>query len=209
MRWHDTGDAPNSKDPLPYLSPMTNKDCETARVTLHMVMSVDGLIARPDKSIEWFNSSSEFATGVPVPELPDLEEAADCYMMGSRTYEHASHLAKEHGWPYGEVPTYVLSVRPLPVDRESVRLWPGDLLQLMQELKGQQYRNVWVVGGASVVSAFLREGLAHELRLVVLPIVLGQGLPFFSSLNKEYPLQLLNCTAYRNGMIELRYTIGQ
>jgi dihydrofolate reductase len=66
-----------------------------------------------------------------------------------------------------------------------------------------------VVGGASVVSAFLREGLAHELRLVVLPIVLGQGLPFFSSLNKEYPLQLLNCTAYRNGMIELRYAIDQ
>lgn len=69
-------------------------------VTLHMVSSLDGFIARKDNSISWLDSTGVYEAGVSISE----EEAAifvkgiDCYVLGSRTYEHALEL----GWPYGD-----------------------------------------------------------------------------------------------------------
>lgn len=66
-------------------------------VTLHMVSSLDGFIAKKDNSVSWLDSpGSIYEAGVSVSE----EEAAafvktiDCYVLGSRTYEHALEL----GW---------------------------------------------------------------------------------------------------------------
>src|ERR1019366_4456386 len=73
-------------------------------VTLHMVSSLDGFIAKPDNSVSWLNNAgSVYEAGVSITE----EEAAtfvrtiDCYVLGSHTYEHALEL----GWPYGDTPT--------------------------------------------------------------------------------------------------------
>jgi dihydrofolate reductase len=81
-----------------------------ARVTLHMVSSLDGFIAKKDNCISWLqNTGSVYEAGVFVSE----EEAAsfiktiDCYVLGSRTYEHALELE----WPYGDTPTVVVTGR--------------------------------------------------------------------------------------------------
>jgi dihydrofolate reductase len=54
---------------------------------------------------------------------------------------------------------------------------------------------------------FIRLKLADEIRLSVLPIILGDGTPFFDHVGKEQPLHLKNITAYKNGMVELWYEI--
>ena len=53
--------------------------------------------------------------------------------MGSSTYEFASQLAAEHGWPYGNKPTFVLSTRELKSERESVEFFSGHLEKLVDE----------------------------------------------------------------------------
>ena len=54
---------------------------------------------------------------------------------------------------------------------------------------------------------FIRLQLAHEIRLSVLPILLGGGLLFFDQLGLEQPLHLKDVTAYKNGMVELWYQV--
>jgi dihydrofolate reductase len=63
------------------------------------------------------------------------------------------------------------------------------------------------VGGASLVKNFIQLKLAHEIRLSILPILLGDGLPFFDRIGEEQALHLQNVTAYKSGMVELRYEI--
>ena len=88
---------------------------KNSRITLHMVCSLDGYIAKNDGSIDWMLSKDSFAEGVTLTEkdISDFLASVDCYVMGSYTYEHALEL----GWPYGETPVYVLSSRTLPKEK--------------------------------------------------------------------------------------------
>jgi dihydrofolate reductase len=69
------------------------------------------------------------------------------------------------------------------------------------------YRNVWIAGGAMVAKEFIRLKLADEIRLSVMPVILGDGTLFLDHLGQEQALHLKDVTAYKNGMVELWYEI--
>lgn len=54
---------------------------------------------------------------------------------------------------------------------------------------------------------FIYLKLADEIRISVLPIILGNGTPFFSTIGLEQVLHLKDVTAYKSGMVELWYEI--
>ncbi len=121
----------------------------TFKITIHMVSSLDGIIAKKDNSVSWFETSDYYEKGVILTDQ-DAEEflkTIDCYLMGSRTYEHALELSKSYGWAYGDVPTIVLTHRNLPVDRPNIEFYSGDLNKLVNERLKPNYKNVWLVGG--------------------------------------------------------------
>ena len=176
-------------------------------ITIHMVSSLDGLIAKPDNSIAWFETTDHYEKGGTGGDAAEFLKTIDCYVMGARTYEHALQLSKQYGWAYGDTPTIVVTHRRLSVERKSVELFAGDLAELLTQRLAPHYNNVWVVGGALLAKSFLQAGLADEIRLSILPIILGDGLPFFDHLGRELPLHVKEVTAYKNGMVELWYEI--
>lgn len=176
-------------------------------VTIHMVSSLDGIIAKKDNSISWFETTSIYDKGVVGEDPEEILKTIDCYVMGARTYELASELSKEYGWPYGDKPTIVLSNRMLQTDRQNVAFYAGDLNKFVTERLKPNYKNVWVVGGSTITKDFIRLQLADEVRISILPIILGDGLLFFDNIGQEQILHLKDTTAYKNGMVELRYKI--
>ena len=179
------------------------------KITIHMVSSLDGYIAKKDNSVSWFETSDKYENGTSFSEQ-DQEtflKTIDCYLMGSRTYEHALELSKSYGWAYGDIPTIVLTHRKLPIDRQNIETYSGDLIKLVNERLRPNYKNVWLVGGAELTKDFIRLNLADEIRQSIIPIILGEGTPFFDQIGKEQPLHLKDLTAYKNGMVELCYEI--
>ena len=172
-----------------------------------MVSSLDGIIAKKDNSVSWFEVSDYYEKGVSAPDSEEFLKTIDCYVMGARTYEHALELSKLYGWAYGDVPTIVLTHRNLPVNRKNIEIYSGDLDKLVNERLKPNYKNVWLVGGAMLAENFIRLKLADEIRLSVMPIILGDGTLFFDQIGQEQPLHLKNITAYKNGMVELWYEI--
>ncbi|SDE19047.1 Dihydrofolate reductase [Mucilaginibacter pineti] len=174
-----------------------------------MVSSLDGYIAKKDNSISWFETSDSYENGINITEQEAAEflKKIDCYIMGSRTYEHALELSKSYGWIYGDVPTVVLTHRELPVDRQNIETYSGDLNKLVNERLKPNYKNVWLVGGAELSRDFIRLNLADEIRQSILPIILGDGIPFFDQIRQEKALHLKNVTAHSSGMVELCYEI--
>jgi len=174
-----------------------------------MVSSLDGIIAKKDNSVSWFETSDHYekGTGITEQETAEFLKTIDCYVMGSRTYEHALELSKSYGWAYGDIPTIVVTHRNLPVERQNVEIYSGDLNKLVNERLKPNYQNVWVVGGANLAKDFIRANLADEIRLSVMPIILGDGTLFFDHLGQEQALHLKDVTAYKSGMVELWYEI--
>jgi len=186
---------------------MPNPD---SRVTIHMVASLDGFIARSDGRVEWLQTSDEFAGGETLD--PGSVEAflrtIDCYVMGSRTYETALRFeSKGFGWSYGDKPTFVLTTRNLPRNRDTVEFHAGDLAQFVNERLRPAYRSIWFVGGGAVSAECLGLGLADEVRYSILPVLIGDGIPFFQGLDRDIALHLLEDKAYKNGMVALRYEV--
>src|SRR5215468_2075511 len=148
------------------------------RVTLHVVSSLDGFIARKDNSVSWLDADgSVYEAGVSISaeEAAAFVKAIDCYVLGSRTYEHALEL----GWPYGDTPTVVVTGRKLPSTRKSVQFYSGDLKTLLDGKLAPRYRNIWLVGGAMLCQSFLELGLVAEIKLTIAPVLLGDGLRLF------------------------------
>ena len=182
----------------------------SSRVTIHMVASLDGFIARKDGGIDWLETSDEFAGGEALD--PDFVEqflkSIDCYVMGSKTYEAALNFdSKGLGWPYGDKPTFVLSHRKLPKVRDSVEFYSGDLAPFVNDQLKPRFRSIWFVGGSNVSAECLRRGLVDEIYYSIVPVLIGDGISFFQNFTSEIALHLVNTKAYTNGTVELRYEV--
>lgn len=177
------------------------------KVTIHMVSSLDGMIARKDNSISWFETSSNYEKGVAGEDPEEFLKTIDCYVMGSKTYELAVELSKVYGWAYGDKPTTVLTNRNLQTDRQNIEFYSGELNKLVSERLKPKFENVWVVGGSELTRDFIRLKLADEIRVSILPIILGDGTPFFDHIGQEQTLHLKDTKAYKNGMVELCYKV--
>ena len=110
-------------------------------VTLHVISSLDGFIARKDNSVSWLDANGgpyEAGISISKEEAATFVKAIDCYVLGSRTYEHALEL----GWPYGDTPTVVVTGRELSPARESVEFYSGDLKTLVHVKLARRFRNI-------------------------------------------------------------------
>lgn len=186
---------------------MANSD---SIVTIHMVASLDGFVARKDGSVEWLETSDQFDDGETLDPgfIEAFLDTIDCYVMGSRTYETALGFeAKGLGWVYGDKPTFVLTRRELPRPRSSIELWSGGLEPLISERLRPVFRSIWVAGGGALAAECLRLGLADEIRYSVLPILIGDGIPFFGTRETDIALHLAEVKAYKSGMVALRYEV--
>jgi dihydrofolate reductase len=175
-----------------------------------MAASLDGFIARKDGRVDWLETSDEFEGGVTMD--PGFVEAflktIDCYVMGSRTYETALGFeAKGFGWVYGDKPTFVLTSRELLRTRDTVEFYSGDLAQFVNGRLRPAFRSIWFAGGGAVSAECLRLGLADEIRYSILPILIGEGIPFFGKLDTDIALHLAEVKAYKSGMVALRYEV--
>ena len=181
-----------------------------ARVTIHMVASLDGFIARRDGGVDWLETADNFEGGATMTAdvVAGFLEAIDCYVMGARTYETALNFeAKGLGWSYGDKPTFVLTHRTLRTTRNSVEFCSGDLGRLVAERLKPNFSNIWFVGGGQLAAECLRLQLADEVRYSIVPILIGDGISFFQGLDKDVALHLLEATAYDSGMVALRYEV--
>ena len=183
-----------------------------ARVTIHMVASLDGFIARKDGSVDWLETSDDFADGDTMDSgfVEAFLKTIDCYVMGSRTYETALRFeAQGFGWSYGDKPVFVLTSRELPRTRDTVEFHSGALAPFVKGRLRSTFRSIWFVGGGAVSGECLRLGLADEVRYSIVPVVIGDGIPFFQRLERDVALHLTEVKAYKSGMVALRYEVQE
>lgn len=193
-----------------------------ATTVYYCACSLDGYIAAADDSLEWLTGyegsfEGEGAEPNPMSEGGGYEafyEGVRGLVMGSTTYEWLlDHLDLAGGgeWPYPSKPCWVLSSRELRrVDGAGVdvRVVQASVDELYEEMAAEAGDGaLWIVGGGGVASQFAEAGRLDEVRVTVVPVVLGAGKPLFERPLPGGPMQLTGTSAHRNGMVELRYAV--
>lgn len=176
----------------------------TGRVTLYIAMSVDGYIADENGDVDWldeFQAASDDSED--VAGFSGFFESVDCLVMGATTYEQVLGFGE---WPYGEKPTYVFTHRSLSPATEAVEFVDRGVAEQSTELK-QQHDHIWLVGGAQLAQTFLRERAIDALRLSLVPVLLGDGIPLFTGSYEEQRLQLVETDSHDSGIVEHHYEV--
>jgi dihydrofolate reductase len=77
----------------------------------------------------------------------------------------------------------------------------------IRQMKAAPGRGIYVVGGATTVSALTNAGLIDKVRMTMCPIILGGGKPLFKDVKQRQPLRLADSHAFNSGAVELTYAV--
>ncbi len=172
-----------------------------ARV-VYIAASLDGFIAAPGGSVAWLDSFQQADYG-----YDRFSESVGTVVAGRTTYEQVLGFGE---WPYAGKRTVVLTSRALDNGApEKVEAWTGGAATLAAaSADWDEGGRVWIMGGASVVAAFLDLGAVEEMELFVMPCLLGDGVRLFRRGRRPTHAALREATPYPNGVVRLRYVLG-
>ncbi|HET6892961.1 MAG TPA: dihydrofolate reductase family protein, partial [Pyrinomonadaceae bacterium] len=78
-------------------------------------------------------------------------------------------------------------------------------LDEIRKLKQQPGKDMYVVGGATLVSSLLNEGLIDQLRLSINPLILGGGKALFKDVKERHALKFVGAKPLNSGKVTLIY----
>lgn len=70
-------------------------------------------------------------------------------------------------------------------EKENVKLITENIIETISELRNQEGKNIWIVGGGELTSMLLAVDLIDEIRITYIPVILGNGIPLFPDHPKE------------------------
>ena len=166
-------------------------------VKLFIATSLDGFIAERDGGVDWLFTDNDYG-------YTSFFDSIETLIMGRRTYEQVLGFGE---WPYGEKPTYVFTRGAPGGDHPHVEFVSSDAGPLVEKLRHRSSGDIWLVGGAALVSVFRELHLIDEYILSVHPVLLGDGIPLFERPQPRESLRLQEELSFESGLVQLRYTV--
>lgn len=175
------------------------------KATVYIATSVDGFIARNNGGIDWLPSGGDLE-GCEDYGYQEFIDSVDALVMGRSTYELAISF---NSWPYGEKPVFVLSSRKIDIPDDIIRTVEymcAPPREIVCRLSERGFKHLYIDGGRTI-QGFLREGLIHQLIITKVPILIGKGIPLFSSLPHDIRLHHLETRQFENGLVQSKYKV--
>ena len=141
----------------------------------------------------------------PEIDFPALWSQFDTLLMGRRTYEAA--IRRLGRAVFAEKTTFVLSKQLEPKDHPGVTIVSGLSRPWLQALKGQEGKDIWLMGGGELFRKLLDFGEVDSLSITTVPVILGAGTPLMSPPYAPTKLALIGHRVYKSGNISQTYRL--
>lgn len=173
------------------------------KIRLYSAMSLNGRIARADGSVDWLEA-------IPNPDGTDYGYAAfyeeiDTTIQGYKTYQQL--LSWDIPFPYSGKTNYVLTRKTEVEDTEEVTFIKEEPTAFIQNLKRQEGKDIWLVGGGEINTLLLNAGLIDVLDIFIMPLILAEGIEVFGGIPEETSLKLTQSRTFASGALRMTYTV--
>lgn len=173
------------------------------------LISIDGFFADSNGGLDWQNTDEEFGQFC-------IEQTAEFSTMifGRRTYEimvqywpteEALKNDSEVAALMNKAQKIVFSKTITDVSWNNTTLYHDNVESEIRKIKQQEGGPIVIFGSGTIVSQLATTDLIDEYRLLVNPIILGEGKPLFEHISKKISLDLADIRTFKNGNILLRY----
>lgn len=179
------------------------------KVIVFMMTTLDGFFAGPNGELDWHVVDEEF-NDYAIDQL----NSVDVLLFGRVTYQGMASY-----WPtpsattddpivaekMNTFPKIVFSKTLEKVEWHNTRLVKENIAEEITQLKQQPGKDLIIFGSSNLSASFLNLDLIDELRIMVNPVVLGDGIPLFKGIHDTLQLKLLKTKTFRSGNVLLYY----
>jgi dihydrofolate reductase len=183
------------------------------KLKLQVHMTVDGYIAGPNGEMDftvrnWDNELIQYVTAI--------TETVDCIVLGRKLAEgfipywasvaaNPDHPEFTAGQKFTDTDKIVFTKTLDHSDWNNTVLAKGNLVDEITKLKKQDGKDIIAYGGATFVSALIKQGLIDEFHLFINPIAIGNGRTIFKELYSKQNLTLAESIPFDCGIVVLNY----
>jgi dihydrofolate reductase len=175
------------------------------KIVAGLFVSLDGVVEAPETwHFPYFNDEMGEIVGAQMAE-------SDTMLLGRRTYEEFAGFWPSQG---DDVPMaaeingvhkLVVSTTLDSADWQNSELISDDVIGELRRRKEQPGRDISITGSPTLVRSLLQAGIVDELRLLVHPIVVGNGKRLFENGMPQIPLQLVSSKTLTSGVQYMVY----
>ena len=181
------------------------------KVIFFNLTSLDGYFEGPDRDINWHNVDEEF-NEFAIQQTGEF----GALLFGRVTYELMASY-----WPteaakrddpmiarlMNSLPKIVFSKTLEKVEWENTKLVKDNFVEEVLKLKQQPGRDIAIFGSSDLAVTFIEHNLIDEFRIMVNPVVLGEGKTLFSGIKSKLNLKLIKTRTFQSGNVLLYYEI--
>ena len=173
------------------------------------MMSLDGYFEGLNKEIDWHNVDADF-NDFAIEQLNN----ASFLVFGRITYElmanywSSDSAIKDEPLVAGKmnsIPKIVFSKSLLKADWENTQLVKGDVQAMLRTLRKKAEKDIFIFGSADLATSLITQDLIDEYRIMINPVILGQGNTLFKNLPERKKLTLIRSMTFRSGNVLLFY----
>lgn len=172
------------------------KENRMRKVILNVAVSLDGFIEGPNGEYDWCFTDDDYG-------MTAFIENTDAIFIGRKSYELIAN--ETHEWYNKKTYVFTDTLDAVKPNAQIVR--SAGFAKEVEKILNEPGKNIWLFGGASLVSTLLKHNYIHELMLSVHPIVLSTGKPLFENLKQRLPLTLTDSKTFSSGLVQLYYKI--
>ena len=179
------------------------------KITLQMMVTVDGFFEGPNQELDWHVLDGEF-----FQSAIELLNSVDTILFGRVTYQMMAAY-----WPtpaaiaddpiiaerMNNLPKIVFSTTLEKAEWQNSEIIKGDGAEEASRLKQEPGKDIVIIGSSDLAVTLMKHGLIDEFRIFVNPVVLGSGKTLFKGLDGRVRLKLLETKTFPSGTVLLRY----
>ena len=171
------------------------------KIVLQLAVSLDGYIEGTNGEFDWCFTNQDYG-------MSSFFKRIDSVFYGRKSYELVLSMESEAPPGFPKLKEYVFS-NTLDKVREQATLIKGDIKTEVEKIKKQKGKDIWLFGGADLISSLMNLQLVDEISLAVHPVVLGGGKPLFNDIKERTWLTLTDHKVYPDGLVFLTYKVKE
>ncbi|EEM13709.1 hypothetical protein bpmyx0001_54510 [Bacillus pseudomycoides DSM 12442] len=180
------------------------------RIILDLAVTLDGFIEGKNGEVDWCIMDSEMG-------FIDFLNQIDTILYGRKSYDlwgqftpgiEGTKAEKEVWELVHSKEKYVFSRTQKGIDNKAIFI-NDNILEEVNKLKKKSGKDIWLYGGASLITTFISLGLVDEFRLSVHPVILGEGKPLFIDIKQRLNLKMVNTRTFSSGVVQLIYHLNE
>ncbi|MDF1754462.1 MAG: dihydrofolate reductase family protein [Verrucomicrobiales bacterium] len=167
------------------------------KIILNLCTTLDSYIEGPNGEYDWCFTDQDYG-------MTEFLSRVDTIFFGRKSYEQLKSSAPD---AFADKRAIVFS-RTLKDGENGLKVIGEDLEKEVSELLIQPGKDIWLFGGASLVSTLLKMKVVDELMIAVHPLILGKGKPLFTGVDERIHLKLTDTKTYSSGLVQMFYEVN-